>query len=253
MTDCLLDFLPDFLLLHGAWHGAWCWERVIPRLESQGHRATALCLPGMGERADELTAAIDFSCHARAVAEEVRGFERKPIVVAHSYAGAVVQLACEDVAGSVAGIVFLDAAILEDGERMMDLVPPKTAAERIREAKERGGVATMFAPAGRKFGLSDEDDIAYVEARFTPQPLATYLEKVRLRRGPNDPPPSIYVTCTQPRYLPLSSSRDRAIGYGWPQLEVAAGHDCMVSEPELTVDVLLRAAGLITRPGLLGA
>lgn len=155
--------MTDFLLVHGAWHGAWCWDRVLPLLEPQGQRTTALSLPGVGERAAELAADVDLSCHARAVADAVRSHVGKLIVVAHSYAGAVVRLACENVADRLAGCIYLDSSVLEDGEKMMDVVPPDIAAQRIREAKARGGVATMLPPAPPAFGLSDENDIAYVK------------------------------------------------------------------------------------------
>lgn len=200
----------------------------------------------MGERAEELTDDVDLSCHARAVADAVCKHPGDLIVVAHSYGGAVLQLAREDIADRLLGCIYLDASLLGDGEALMDRVPDERVERLILEARGRGGVATLMPPAASSFGLHDPADIAYAEARFTPHPLATYLERASLRRSPRDGPPSVYVTCTDPRYLPLSSSRDRAVGYGWPQLEVAAGHDCMVSEPELTVDAILRSAKRIT-------
>lgn len=238
--------MTTFLLVHGAWHGAWCWERLVPLLEARGYPTIVPCLPGLGERADELTADVDLSRHAAEVAERVLAHEGGPLVaVAHSYAGAVLQLACESVADRLAGRVFLDASILADGEKVMDLVPPELAAQRIREAKARDGVAAMPPPPGRAFGLHDADDIAYLESRLTPHPLATYLETVRLRRAPDAPPASVYVTCTDPIYEPLASSRQKARDHGWKQLELASGHDAMVRDPERTVDVLMHASELI--------
>jgi len=238
--------MTGFLLVHGAWHGAWCWDRVVPLLESEGHRAIALCLPGMGERAEELADDVDLSSHAKAVVDAFRDRKGDLIVVAHSYGGAVLQMACEDIGDQLTGCVYLDSSLLEHGEALMDRVADDHAQRLIFEARNRGGVPTLLPPAATSFGLTDPGDIAFAEARFTPQPLATYLERARLRRLPSDGPPSVYVTCTSPRYRPLASSRDRAIDHGWPQLEVEAGHDCMLSEPKLTVDVILRAAAVIS-------
>ena len=231
----------DFLLIHGAWHGAWCWDKVAELLRDAGHGATVPCLPGVGERAGELSPEVDLSAHSAAVAEAVEEHRGGPLVaVAHSYAGAVLLAAGERVKRRLAGRVFLDASVLEDGERVMDLVPPAVAARRIADAEAAAGsgVAVMAPPPGTAFGLVDLDQVAHVEARLTPHPLATYLERMPIPGPPGAGPDTTYVVCTDPEYAPLASSRRRARSYGWHLAELASGHDAMISAPEALAELL---------------
>lgn len=235
-----------FLLIHGAWHGAWCWEEVARLLREAGHGVTVPCLPGVGERAGELSPEIDLSAHAATVAEAVEAHRGGPLVaVAHSYAGAVLLAAGERCSGRLAGRIFLDASILEDGERVMDLVPPEVAARRIAEAETSApsGAAVMAPPSGAAFGLTDPEQVARVEARLTPHPLATYLERVAIPGRPGAGPAATYVVCTDPVYGPLVSARRRAREYGWRVEELATGHDAMISAPGALADLLVEIAG----------
>lgn len=239
----------DFLLLHGAWHGAWCWERVARRLHAAGHRTLVPCLPGVGERAAELSPDVDLSRHALTVARLAAGHRGAPLVaVAHSYAGAVLLAAGERCGGALAGRIFLDAVLIEDGETVMDLVPPETARRRIAEAEAAGGLA-MAPPPAEAFGLTDPPDLAHVAARLTPHPLATYLEPARLTTPPGAGPPSLYVRCVRPPYEPISRSAERARRYSWPVQELPAGHDCMVSAAQATAEVLIAGAMDLTSVG----
>ena len=230
----------DLLLIHGAWHGAWCWQRVVPRLERMGFGTLVPCLPGVGERAAEPAAEVDLTAHADAVAEIVAEHggrqRRRPLVaVAHSYAGAVLLAASERCNDLLAGRVFLDAVLLEDGERVMDLVPPDVAEQRIAAAV---GTSAMAPPPPPSFGVERDEDFALLAKELTPQPLGTYLEPIRLTTAPGAGRPSCYVSCVRPPYEPVARSARRARRYGWPVLSLESGHDAMITAPEATAALL---------------
>jgi hypothetical protein len=240
--------MTDFLLIHGAWHGAWCWQRVAGLLAEAGHGVVVPCLPGVGERAGELSTAVDLSCHAGYVADVIAAHRGGPLVaVAHSYAGAVLLAAGEHeaVRGRLAGRVFLDAVVLEDGEAVMDGVPPELARRRLAAARATGGLA-LAPPAAGALGLAAAEDVAHVEAHLTPHPLASYLEPIRLAGTPGAGPPACYLQCVAPPYPPVAKGAERAKSYGWPVLPLATGHDAMISGPQATAEALLAAAARLS-------
>jgi pimeloyl-ACP methyl ester carboxylesterase len=104
--------MSTFVLVHGAWHGGWCWERLTPLLEDAGHRVTTPTLTGLGERCDLASAAVDLDTHIEDVLRHLE-FERASdvVLVAHSYAGFVAFGVAERAASAIESLVLLDAFI----------------------------------------------------------------------------------------------------------------------------------------------
>jgi len=127
-----------FVLVHGAWHGGWCWRRVADRLTAAGHRVFTPTLTGLGERKHLMSASITLDTHVQDVCNLIRFEELSDIcLVGHSYAGMVVSLVAEAMEDRISSFVFLDAFVPEDGETPLDLVsarcrrasaPPSRAA-----------------------------------------------------------------------------------------------------------------------------
>ena len=102
------------ILIHGAWHGAWCWQLLTPLLESQGIRVIAPDLPSMG--ADRAPAGdVTLESWARFVADVVER-EANCVLVGHSRGGAVISRAAELVPDAIRRLVYLSAYLLTDGE-----------------------------------------------------------------------------------------------------------------------------------------
>ena len=82
--------MAGFVLVHGAWHGAWCWQRVMPLLAAQGHRVHAVTLTGVGERAHLRTPGVDLETHIADVVNLIEAEELQDVILAvHSYAGMI--------------------------------------------------------------------------------------------------------------------------------------------------------------------
>jgi pimeloyl-ACP methyl ester carboxylesterase len=129
-----------FVLVHGAWHGGWCWRRVADRLTAAGHRVFTPTLTGLGERKHLMCASITLDTHVQDVCNLIRFEELSDIcLVGHSYAGMVVSLVAEAMEDRISSFVFLDAFVPEDGETPLDLVSAQVQ-EGIRAAIARGEI-----------------------------------------------------------------------------------------------------------------
>ena len=118
--------MATFVLVHGAWHGAWCWRRVARMLTQAGHEVFTPTLTGVGERSHLLNLDINLDTHILDVVNEMRWQKLNNVVlVGHSYAGMVVTGVAEKMEKSIASIVMLDAFFPETGERWSICNPPR--------------------------------------------------------------------------------------------------------------------------------
>jgi pimeloyl-ACP methyl ester carboxylesterase len=229
-----------FVLIHGAWHGGWCWQRVAPRLRAAGHEVYTPTLTGLGERAHLASPAIDLETHVTDVLA-VLSYEdlHDAILVGHSYGGAVATIVTDRVPDRIARLVYLDAPIPTAGQCLLDVLNPAQAAA-FRASAARDGDGWRFAPnAPAALGLDDPADVAWAGPRLTPQPLATFTQPVRLT-GAGSGVPRAYVFCAPARpgsRLPEFAAQ--ALAAGWRYQEITTGHDAMISEPAETATALL--------------
>src|ERR1700676_3070803 len=106
------DTQKTFVLVHGTWHGGWCWRRVADALERKGHKVYAESLTGLGDRSHLLTKDVNLTTHVNDVVNLIKWEDLKDIVlVGHSSAGFVITQAVEQIGPSVASIVYLDAFV----------------------------------------------------------------------------------------------------------------------------------------------
>jgi pimeloyl-ACP methyl ester carboxylesterase len=232
--------MTDIVLVAGAWHGAWCWRRVLPRLWGAGHRVVPVTLTGLGERAHQLSPAITLGTHIEDVVTAVRAEEcRGAVLVGHSYAGMVVTGAADRLGDEVGALVYVDGVVPVPGESWGTRNPPEVQAAR------RGAIAAhghLPPPPASVFGLSG-DDAAWVDRRQTPQPAGVYEEPLDFDADRWAARPRTFVNCTNPPLATIDPSRARVRAQpGWEVVELATGHDPMVSAPDELAEVLLAVA-----------
>lgn len=221
--------MTDFVLVHGAWHGAWCWRRILPGLHEAGHRAFAVSLTGTGERAHLLSSAIRLSTHIDDVAAVVEAEELKgAILVGHSYAGMVITGVADRLADRLAHLVYLDASVPLSGESWSSPHPPHVQEARRKVIAETGAIPPAD-PA--LFGLSG-DDAAWVARRQRPHPGGVYDDPLVFDTARVAALPRCFIDCTAPALETIAPSRQRARTQpGWRYIEIATGHDPMISAP----------------------
>ena len=179
-----------FVLLHGAWHGGWCWQRLTPLLTRQGHRVYAPSMAGLGERATEASPDIDLDRHLDEICA-LLDFEdlKDVVVVGNSYGGVAGAGAGDRRRKRVSRIVYLNGMIPGDGQSMMDLA---TEAQRTRcyDAVRSDGEGWRLPPFEiDAFGIADPDDAAWVARRLVPHPFRTMEQPLRLEGPESAMPP----------------------------------------------------------------
>lgn len=228
-----------FVLVHGAWHGGWCWRDVAERLRAAGHPVSCPTLTGVGERHHLASAAVDLDTHVADITGHLENEELAGVVlVGHSYGGTVISGVADRMADRVAALVYLDAFVPRDGQSMLDMMPPERGA-RIRASAEQGMVASMSTEA---LGV-DGEAAAWVARRVTPQPFATFSQPIRLQNAVPARVQRTYIYCTgRPTGSFDQFSRALRDDRQWRYRELPTGHDAMVSDPDGTTALLLEAA-----------
>lgn len=226
-----------FLLVHGAWHGGWCWQRVAPLLRAAGHEVVAPTLTGLSDRAHLLSPLVGLSTHIEDVVRLIDVLEGPVVLVGHSYAGMVVAGAADARPDRVAHRVHLDAFVPTDGERAIDLLPERVQHHYVESVEERGWGWLIPPRSLEVLGVTEEADLTWLTPRLTPHPWLSYTERLRLT-GAGESVPASFIECTDwMRVFEPYAARARSLG--WPTHELATGHEAMVTAPEALARLLL--------------
>lgn len=233
--------MSTFLLVHGAWHGGWVWERVVPALRAAGHDVHTPTLTGLSDRAHTLTPQVGLSTHVQDVVGMIEAYDlREVVLVGHSYAGQIVTGTADRVPERLATRVYLDAFVGDDGEAAIDL-QPATVAGHWREAAEGPGFGWLVPPRSlTKLGVTEQADIDWLTPRLTPHPWLTYTEPLRLT-GKGDQVPAVFIECVEWMRV-FAAHAERAAVRGWPTHQLATGHEAMVTAPDELAALLLEIA-----------
>lgn len=239
--------MANFVLVHGAWHGGWCWQRVTTALQLAGHRVHAVTLTGLGERAHLLSPAITLDTHIDDVLNLIEAEELADVVLAvHSYAGMIGTAVADRLGQRLKHLVYVDAVLPQPGESWSSTQSGATQQQRLAAAQ--ASLHFSFPPPDPEvFGLQDADR-AWVGRRQTPHPGNTYQAPLQFDVQRVAAVPRTFISCTQPALATIAPSRLRARdplfwGGAWlPHsrfVELQTGHDPMVSAPSALVRVLL--------------
>lgn len=237
----------SLVLVHGSWHGAWCWSRVLPLLRNTGVDSHAVTLTGVGERAHLLAPGIDLHTHIQDVVGLIEAEELQHVVlVGHSYAGMVITGVADRLQAERPGLlrhlVYLDAALPSPGDSWSSHHSAETKQARIAASEASGGLS-FPPPDASLFGLSGTDR-DWVNRRQTPQPFKLYQQPLAFDAERVAAVPRTFIDCTQPALATIAPSRVRVRSEpGWIVVEMATGHDPMVSEPAALGQILLAIHG----------
>lgn len=232
--------MADIVLVHGAWHGSWCWRRVLPLLWLAGHRVVLVTLSGLGERAHQRSPQVTLGTHVADVVTAMRAEEcSNAVLVGHSYGGLVITGAADRLGDEVGRLVYVDGVVPLPGEAWSTRNPPEVQAAR-REAIARHGFLPPPSPA--VFGLTGAD-ADWVQRRQTPQPAGVYDDPLSFDADRWAALPRTFVDCVAPALPTIEPSRTLVRDQpGWEVLELDTGHDPMISAPADLAAVLLAVA-----------
>ncbi len=241
--------MTGFLLIHGAFGGAWCWEPVAPRLRDAGHDAEAIDLPGAGADTTPL-AEVDLNRYADRICH-VLGAGAPRVLVGQSMGGLAITQAAARRPDKVIGLIYVSAFIPQDGQSLIDLTAlPEAAGDQVQANIVVEGdppIAQMppHAAAAALYNCATEAQAAWAAQRLGPQPVAAFTQPFVLGEQADAfaSLPRAYVSCLQDRAIPLAMQRRMYTTAGCdPVIEIDTDHSPWLSRTDELVAALLEIA-----------
>jgi len=247
-----------FVLVHGGFHGAWCWQRLVPEIERLGHAAVAIDLPGAGERLTEPASHASWRAALRDVVED------GDVLVGHSNGGFAISLAADEVPDRIARLVYLSAAVPIEGESANAATDDNVATEwpatvglpldellEVVDVPAQGPCVRLTTPRAANalfYHDCSPEDQAWAWARLTPMPLAPSQEVFHLPTFWGSAIPRDFLLTTDDRSHSVAQDNAfmRRLGLS-TALSIVSSHSPFVSMPAETAQLLDRcAAGVLT-------
>lgn len=231
-----------YVLVHGAWHGGWCWRKVVPLLRTAGHDVYAPTLTGLGERAHLASPEVTLDTRIQDIVN-VLYYEdlHDVILVGHAFAGMVITGVADRVPERLAHLVYLDAWVPHDGETPADIM------------RLGAPVPLPFPPGSNPppigaFGVADPADVAWAEPRLTPMVAGGPSPLLLSNPDAMTHLPRTYIRCIEFQFQGQDVCEQRVRSEpGWRYRELAANHDAMITHPPETADLLLEVVPQASR------
>jgi pimeloyl-ACP methyl ester carboxylesterase len=227
--------MSTFVLVHGSWHGGWCWKKITPLLTKKGHLVFSPTLSGMGERFHIASPNMGLSVHIQDIVNLLE-FEdlNDVILVGHSYTGMVITGVAE-ISTRIRKLVYLDAIVPEHGQSMFSIMNGLEAQFKRNADVKR--MVQSWAP--EDFGVTDIRDVAWMKSRLTPMPILTHQEKLYAPKMNAKKLPRYFIHCTQ---FGLGDFAEKIRQERGTVFDLDSGHDAMIIEPEKLSSILDRIA-----------
>ncbi|MCM0589758.1 MAG: alpha/beta fold hydrolase [Gloeotrichia echinulata DEX184] len=230
----------NFVLIHGAWSGGWCWKRLTALLRNSGHEVSSPTCTGVGERAHLNTKAVGLGIWIQDVVNHIEQEDLSEIILVGSgFGGVVITGVADRIPKSIRKLVYLNALVIPSGKSAFDQLPPDVVAARLRQVEKEGKGINIPVPSVESFGLKNPNDIQWVASKLKPQPVNTYMEKLSLKASIGNKLPKVYIDCTNPPFKPLIEVKRRIkTEKDWDWRSINTGHDAMISAPKLVQEIL---------------
>jgi pimeloyl-ACP methyl ester carboxylesterase len=236
--------MATFVLLHGAWHGGWCWRFVAPALRHAGHNVYTPTLTGLGERKHLARPEIDLNLHVQDVVALLEMEDLQDIVLlGHSYGGMVVTGVADCCTARISRLVYLNAFVPENGKCALDYIVPERAAAFRKEGEQSGWISP---PPLSLWGINQPEHIEFAKPRETKQPFQAFNQPIRLE---NEEAlarlPKTYIYCSSPAtgtfdQFATKFRTDPSRRF----FEIKSGHDAMILVPDELTALLIRLASI---------
>jgi pimeloyl-ACP methyl ester carboxylesterase len=229
-----------FILVHGGFHGGWCYSRVADILRECGHRVYTPTLTGLGERCHLAHVGVTCSMHIEDILNIIKWEQLGDVILCgHSYGGVVISAVADRIASRVDALVYLDAAIPENGKSTLELLSPEEQAALQAMTEDRGGCRVLPPFPAASFNVNSADR-ALVDRLCTPQPFATLCERLELNGAYLNVRKKTYVRATNwGGTHPLGSYLRVKDDRSWSVIELPCGHDIMLDAPQRLAKILL--------------
>lgn len=244
------------LLIHGAWHGGWCWKHVTPLLENAGYTVYAPTLPGHGVPHAGHGAAhpfpiekITLHTYTSAIGALLDTLDEPAILVGHSMGGMVLSQVAECWPEKVDQLIYVTAILPPSGNTVMELINLNTsdaaALEAAMRIDQQRGICTLELDQVGALFYPDcaPEDVAYAQAHLCPQALVPLLTPIETTEGRFGRVPRGYIECLNDRVLSLDMQRALCAESPCLVRQLRSGHSPFFSQPTRLVDELLALIG----------
>jgi pimeloyl-ACP methyl ester carboxylesterase len=228
-----------FVLVHGAWHGGWCWVKTTRLLTDAAHTVYTPTLTGLGERAHLANPEIDLDTHVQDVAAVLEAEDlRNVVLVGHSYGGMVISGVAARTKGRIARLVYLDAFVPAAGQSVFSLMPPERADLFRKGAADADGWRVPSPPPAR-FGITSQRDTEWAQKRLVGQPIKTFEQPLAAAASSE----GTYIYCSKPAMGAFDAFAERlSDDRKWRFHDLKTGHDAMVTTPGELAKILMAEA-----------
>lgn len=238
----------NLVLVHGSWHGGWCWKKVERELNSSDYRIFTPTLLGMESKNDPLAKNTGLTLHVEQISKLILENNLSDIVlVGHSYAGMVITGVAHKIPEKISKLIYLDAFLPDNNQSLFDL-SEKERVETMEKSLEdnegrtigQGAEEVWLLPIRdpKFFGVNNQEDIKYLQENMVPTPVLTFREKVKADNPLAKSIEKYYIRCTQNSLSEKFGLKAKNTGYNY--YEIDAGHDVMISEPVKFIDTLIK-------------
>ena len=236
--------MATYLLIHGAWHGGWCWRKVVPLLEAGGHRVLAPDLPGHGEDKTD-PATVTLESYTKCICEIV-GRQTKPVIlVGHSMGGVAITQAAENCPDRVGALIYLCAFLPRNGESLMTWASQDhESMVNASTVDPRADGAISFNPEYSReafYGNCTDEDVAFAQSNLvaqSPAPFGTPVQTSVARWGRIS---RYYIECERDRAITPRLQREMQQHSPCRQtFSIDTDHSPFLSAPDQLADVLSR-------------
>jgi len=227
-----------FVLVHGAWHGGWCYAEVVRLLSGKGHQVHAPTLTGLAGTREGGAKPINLTTHVNDIVAIIQaGDLRDVILCGHSYAGMVITGVAGQIGHRIRTLFYLDAAVPEDGQSAFDIV----GTERTLGALETAGHdGTHIPPPKADVFQSKEVHRAWIDRRCNPHPIGTLIQKLHHTGKEALVPFRTYVLARRYGSQANHTTYDRVRRLpGWRSIALDCGHEVMMDEPAMLAALLI--------------
>jgi pimeloyl-ACP methyl ester carboxylesterase len=241
--------MATYVLVHGGWHGGWCWKKIVPLLRAHGHEVFTPTLTGLGERSHLAHPLVDLETHVTDVVNVLVYEDLSDVILlGHSNGGTLITAVAERVPERLAHLIYLDAFVPEDGQATIDLVEAPPGAFEARARTDGFGwlLPSLRPMPWNEFirdvwGVTDEADQRWMLERLGPTPFKVFTDPVRRTNPAAEALPRTYIRCL---YNAPMAAFDRFAEAakttpGWHYRELATPHEPFITHPEELANLLL--------------
>ncbi len=234
--------MTTFVLVHGASHGSWCWDKVVPLLEAEGHDVVAVDLPGNTYGAFDIPAAqVTLDSYASHVCKVLDQLEEPVVLVGHSLGGLTISQTAEFRPDKVRTLVYLSALLLGPGDAFMPVASRENEGVKTGLQRDSWTVSDDLSTVTfleeslqtRFYNDCSADDFAWAKSMLVPQPTGPLMDPMQTTGENFGRVPRVYIECLQDGaiWLPYQREMQAKIPCG-RVISMDTGHSPFLSAPE---------------------